>query len=223
MSSLQAENLFEGFDPKTGWRIKKNDKIYPNIKPVYEGDRMTLFTSKTSAAGSLKLMTDKELQQGETYDFYFSVRANGTGKVVVNYASKPILAKKLKTQSLGLRVSFDGDPAKKTYKCTFTVSEKKDPAMLGNFVIGLGEFKGKINLHSLKLIKSNGSQDVTKYGLIEDVVKGKVSSVTPTKKKTKPSTPASVKKEAESVPDPVKQENNSAPKSFKKSNNIIEI
>ena len=115
-------------------------------------------------------MIDKELQQGETYDFYFTVRAVGTGKVVVNYSSQLKVAKKIKAQSLGLGVNFNASPEKKNYKCTFTVLQKKNPEMTGFFVIALGEFKGKINLHSLKLLKSNGSQDVPKNGLIEDVL-----------------------------------------------------
>ena len=47
--------------------------------------------------------------------------------------------------------------------------------MTGSFVIALGEFKGKFILHSLKLLKSNGSQDIPKYGLIEDVLKEKLA------------------------------------------------
>ena len=109
---LQAENLLEDFEFKTDLHIKKNGKTYPDLKPVYEDNRITLIKSKTSTAGFLKLMIDKELQQGETYDFYFSVRANGAGKVVVNYASKLNPAKKIKVQSLGLRVNFEGTPEK---------------------------------------------------------------------------------------------------------------
>ena len=49
---LQAENLLEDFEFKTELRIKKNGKTYPDLKPVYEDNRLTLVTKyKTSAAG----------------------------------------------------------------------------------------------------------------------------------------------------------------------------
>ena len=86
------------------------------------------------------MSTEKELQVGQTYDFTFNAQAKGEGNIYVAYGARP---PKGKIQPLGLRASFNAAPEWKTYKCTFTVVEKKASNAVASFIVSMGEFKGQ--------------------------------------------------------------------------------
>ena len=162
---LQAENLFAGFNVKKDWKIKKTSE-YSNIKPIYKKGEIGFVTKHTSARSYLRITTEKDLKAGETYDLTFNVKAHGQGQLSVAYAAS---LPKGKVQVLGLRSNFNADPQWKTYKCTFTVPKKKESGAAANFIVGIGEFKGKFNLKQLKLVKSTHTGKLSKNGLIQEV------------------------------------------------------
>ena len=143
MSTLQAENLFEDFDAKTGWRIKKSDE-YSKVKPKFKQGEIAIVTTHASESPYLRIVTDKELEEGQSYDFLFRASTKGQGSVNVSYGARALPAKKLKGQGLGLKVAFGASPKWQTYKCTFKVPKKKDSEMKANFNFSLGAFKGEI-------------------------------------------------------------------------------
>ena len=165
LSELQAENLFAGFNVKKDWKIKKTSE-YSKIKPVYKKGEIGFVTKHTSERSYLRITTEKDLKAGKTYDLTFNVKAQGEGQVYVAYsASLP----ERKVQVLGLRSSFSAAPQWKTYKCTFTVPKKNESATAANFMVAIGEFKGKFNLKQVKLVKSTHTGKLSKNGLIQEV------------------------------------------------------
>jgi len=162
---LQAENLFAGFNVKEDWKIKKTSE-YDKVKTTYKKGAIGFVTKHTSNSSYLTISTQKELRSGQTYDLSFQAQAKGQGNIHVGYAARP---PKGKIQPLGLRASFSAAPAWKTYKCTFTVPEKKLSNAVSVFIVALGEFKGQFNLKDLKLGKSDHKGTLSKKGLITEV------------------------------------------------------
>lgn len=163
--ALQAENLFADFDVKKDWKIKKTNE-YEKIKPTYKKGAIGFVTKHSSESYYFRISTEKELQQGQTYDFSFNAQAKGEGTIYVGYAARP---PKGKIQPLGLRASFSAAPQWKTYKCTFTVVEKKESNAVASFIVSMGEFKGQFDLKDLKLVKSDHTGKISKKGVITEV------------------------------------------------------
>ena len=165
VSSLHAENLFAKFDVKKDWKIKRTDE-YSKIKPTYKKGAIGFVTKHSSESYYFRISTEKELQVGQTYDFSFNVQAKGEGTIYVAYAARP---PKGKIQLLGLRTSFTAAPEWKTYKCTFTVREKKTSNAVSRFIVSIGEFKGQFNFKDLKLVKSSYTGKLSSKGIIEEL------------------------------------------------------
>ncbi|EDM27054.1 hypothetical protein LNTAR_07414 [Lentisphaera araneosa HTCC2155] len=165
VSSLHAENLFAKFDVKKDWKIKRTDE-YSKIKPTYKKGAIGFVTKHTSESYYFRISTEKELKTGQTYDLSFNAQAKGEGDIYVSYAARP---PKGKIQVLGLRTIFSAAPQWKTYKCTFTVPEKKESNAVASFIVSIGEFKGQFNLKDLKLVKSDHTGKISKKGLIEEL------------------------------------------------------
>ena len=115
------------------------------------------------------MITDKDLEEGQTYDLFFTITAKGQGPVLVTYSARGIQSKKIKRQSLGLNLEIITKNQIQGYKCTFKVAKKKDPEMKGIFSITLSAFKGEVSIKDLKLEKSNHQGSLSPKGLIQEV------------------------------------------------------